>query len=203
MKMTLQSLLWRSCIAVMTTAPVVPATAATANECVNKCVPGKPTAASYTWNFKGEANAIFMDVQADARRATSRAARLQSFTENPNLSWETHASQLQELKSDINELGTKLCRLETIRRVLAPWQQREVDQIATTVRLMADNAQDAIVFVNDKPDRLWVPAYRKYVNNLYSEAHDLAHSVQNAVAYANVSREYRDLKLRLGVNASS
>jgi hypothetical protein len=203
MKKSLRSLLWCSCISVLMTASTVPVAAATANECATKCVPGKPTAASYLWNFKGEANAIFKDVQADARRALSRADRLQSFTEDPHLDWETHASQLQDLKGDINELGTKLCRLETIRRVLAPWQQREVDEIATALQLMADNAQDAIVFVNDKPDRLWVPAYRNYLSNLYTEADNLAHSAENAVAYANVSKEYRDLQLRLGVHASS
>lgn len=90
----------------------------------------------------------------------------QSFTENPNLSWETHASQLEDLKGDINDIGAKLCRLETIRRVVAPWQKREIDRIATTVRLMADNAEDAILFVNDKPNDLWLGTYQSYLNNL-------------------------------------
>jgi hypothetical protein len=73
---------------------------------------------------------------------------------------------LEDLKGDINDIGAKLCRLETIRRVVAPWQKREIDRIATTVRLMADNAEDAILFVNDKPNDLWLGTYQSYLNNL-------------------------------------
>ena len=163
----------------------------------------KPTAASYTWDFKSEANTIFKDVQSDARQALDHAGELQSFTRDNNLSWKTHADQLEYLKSDIDDIGAKLCRLETIRRVVAPWQQHVIDRIGTSVRLMADNAQAAILFVNTNQNELRIPAYRDYLNNLYNEATTLTSSVGNAVEFASASKEYRNLGHKLGVRASS
>lgn len=177
----------------------VPATAAA----VHECAPGTPTAASYTWNFKGEANTIFQDIQSDAWQALDHADMLHSFAQDSSLSWESNAEELEALKEEVNDMGAKLCRLEAIRRVVAPWQQAEIDRIATTVRLMADNTQDAIVFANAHPTQLWLATYQKYADNLYDQARKLDQSVGNAVAYANASKEYRNLRHKMGLPASS
>ena len=131
------------------------------------------------------------------------ADKLQSFARDPDLDWQTHASQLEDLKYEINDMGAKLCRLETIRRVVAPWQQGEIDRIGTSVRLMADNTEDAIAFGDSKPRDLWLAPYQKYVTNLYREADALTHSIRNAVEFASTSKEYQELRQELGVRASS
>lgn len=196
--MGLRTLFWSGCVSTAMVALAIPATAAAVHECVS----GNPTAASYTWDFKGETNMIFKDIQSDAQQALNHADKLQSF-QGSDLSWQTHASELDALKDEVNDMGAKLCRLEAIRRVVAPWQQAEIDRIAAAVRLMADNTQDAIVFGNAHQEELWLTAYQKYTNNLYNEARMLAHSVGNAVAYANVSKEYRGLRRALGMERSS
>lgn len=134
---------------------------------VNACAAGKPTAASYTWDFKGEANTILEDVQFDARQALFESDKLQSFAANPELSWQSHAYQLDLLKGNITDIGSKLCRLEAIRRMVAPWQQRVIDRIETT------NTRDAIEFGQANPEALWLAAYQHYVNNLYDQAKSL------------------------------
>jgi hypothetical protein len=115
LKMRLRALVWISCISAAMAVSPVPAAAAV----VNQCTAGNPTAASYTWDSKGEANTIFKDVRDDAEKALYHAVKLQSFAGDPNLDWQTHADQLEYLKGEINDMGTKLCRLETIRRVVA------------------------------------------------------------------------------------
>lgn len=196
--MRLRTLLWSSYVSAAIALSAIPVAASR----VNQCAAGVPTAASYTWNFKGEANTIFKDVQADAQQALYHADKLQSFARDSNLDWQVHAGQLEYLKDEINDLGAKLCRLETIRGVVAPWQQHVIDQIATNARLMADNAQDAIVFGDKKPRDLWLAKYQKYVNNLYSEANSLTHSANNAVEFASVSKEYEELGHDLGRSTS-
>ena len=145
---------------------VVPAASAAAVGA--KCVTGKPTAASYTWNFQKEADRIFEDIHADAAQAQYHAEQLQSFGLDEEVSWQSHAIELSEVRSAINDMGERLCRLEVIRRVVAPWQQKTIDRIAVTVRLMADNAEDAIAFGNNNPRTLWSPTFRKYTSNLCS-----------------------------------
>src|SRR5215469_14824806 len=170
---------------------------------VHECVPGSPTAASYTWDFKAEANSIFQDLETLARQTRDDADQFQTYSRDQAVSWEIQSDQLNILKHEVNDMGTRLCRLETIRRVLEPWQQTEVDRIAQEVQLMADNTQDAIVYLGGHEQDLWAPTYQKYANNLYKEAAALTQSLNDAVTYASVSTEYQDLRHKLGVPATS
>lgn len=193
--MRFRTLLWSGCISAALAVYAVPASAATAS---HQCVASEPTAASYTWDFKGEANTIFQDIQSDAQQALYHADMLQSYARDPQMTWDAHADQLDSLKSEINDIGAKLCRLQTIRRVVAPWQQNVIDKIVTDTQLMADNAQDAIVFGDTHRNELWLGTYQKNVNNLEDEATALTHSVGNAVQFASVSNEYRELRQDVG-----
>lgn len=167
------------------------------------CPVDKVTPASQTWNFQKETDAVFQDIQSDAQQASMHAANLQGIAEDQDYSWYTHSIELTQLKYLINDMGQKLCRLETIRRVDTPWQQNTIDRIATTLRLMADNTTDAMLFGSQYQNELWLAPYQKYVNNLYEQAHSLTKSVDHAVKYAKVQTRYQDLRKDLGVKTSS
>lgn len=81
--MRLRLLLPSTCIAAAMAVSAIPAGAAS-SAAVHECVVGKPTAASYTWDFKGEANAIFKDIQADAQHASYHADQLQGIERSRN-----------------------------------------------------------------------------------------------------------------------
>ena len=198
--MRLRTLLWSSCITAALTVSAALATAATVPQ---QCVATEPTAASQTWDFKGEANTIFKDIQSDADQALNDADHLQSLDRDSLVSWESHAEQLESLKSEINDIGAKLCRLQTIRRMLAPWQQNAVDQIAGEAQLMANHTQDAIVFGSTHRSDLWLAPYASDVTNLESEANGLTRLVRNAVEFPGVSKEYRELRHDLGPRSGS
>ena len=178
------------------------AVAAPKAETSNSCPSDSPTAESYTWNFPGEATSIFRGVEADAHEALKNADELESFTETPQISWQGHALELADLRTEVNDMGAKLCRLESIRRVVAPWQQKTIDDIASSLRLMADNTEDAIQFLNSHHQDLWSPTYRKYLTNLFDEAHHLTKSTQTAVHYESARDKYRNLRNELGVSGS-
>ena len=193
----------RGMILCSVSAGMVFAAAPVATQEARACVCGKPTAASYTWDFKGETNKTFKTIQDDVSQVRYHAANLEAFSYDLNVSWDSHLGQLSQLADAVNDLGSKLCRLETIRRVDAPWQRAEIRRIATTVQLMADNAADAMTYLNTHHHELWLPAYRKYTTNLYTEARSLSESVKEAVAYASTSKEYRTLRQELKVPAST
>ena len=186
--------LWCGCISAALAVCSLEAAAAAEHA----CAAGGPAAASNTWDFKGEADQIFQEVHADAQDALDHAGRLEGFVDDPNLDWHAHADELDYLRHDINDLGTRLCRLETIRRVVAPWQQHAIDQIATTARLMADNAEDAIVYGDSHQDNLWAAGYRDNLINLANEAQSLKRVAGNAAGYASLAHQYRDWKEKVG-----
>ena len=166
------------------------------------CVAAGPSDGATAAEFQREATAIFRDVAADSRNALDSANTLESFADSPELSWQGHALELSELRTDVNDMGAKLCRLEAIRADVAPWQQKTIDEIAAEVRLMADNTQDAIRFVNAHQENLWEPEYHKYVSNLDDEARQLTRSVTSAVHYANAQRHYQRMREELGIGGS-
>jgi len=170
---------------------------------VHECAPGNPTAASYTWDFKAEANSSFQDLETLGRQTRDDADQLVTYNRGHEVDWEIQADQLHILKHEVNDMGTRLCRLEMIRRVLEPWQQAEVDRIAQQVQLIADNTADAIVYLASHEHDLWVPTYQKYANHLYKEAGSLTQSLSDAVTYASVSKQYQDLRHKLSVPAAS
>jgi hypothetical protein len=197
--MQLKTLLLSSCIS----AALAFAASATAATVPQECVAAEPTAASQTWDFKGEANNIFKDIQSDAQQAATDADYLQSLDRDPMMSWESHAEHLESLKAEINDIGAKLCRLQTIRRMLAPWQQSAVDQIVGEAQLMANNTQDAIAFGGAHRSELWLGAYRGDVTNLANEANALNRVVRNVVEFPGVSKEYRELRHDFGTQSGS
>jgi hypothetical protein len=184
-----------SLISALAVAPVF-AVAASPKE----CQPGPPTAESYQWNFQREASQLLQGIQEDAMNAQDHANLLENFDTNLSVSWRSHAGELTAIKHEVNDMGQKLCRLETIRTALAPWQQKAVDRVAPDVRLMADNVQDAILFLNHNQNTLWLPTYRKYAKNLYQEASTLSQSVKSYEEYAKAHREDLNLGKQLGLS---
>lgn len=178
---------------------VFPAPASPKSSQPHACVAGNPTPASSTWDFKTEANNTFQALQEDVQQASYDADQLQEATMDNSPDWEIQGESLDALRDDVNDIGARLCRLETIRRVLSPWQQKAVDRIASTTVLLADNTQSEIKFGNAHPQELWQPFYRGVARDMVEEAQILQRSVNDAVAYAHVSQEYRGLQKQLGV----
>jgi len=193
----------RGMILCCVSAGMVFAAAPVATHGAHACVCGKPTAASYTWDFKGETNNTFKTIQDDAAAVRMHAANLEAYSYDLNVSWDSDIEELNRVAEAVDDLGSRLCRLEVIRRVDAPWQRKEINRIARTVQLMADNTEDAITFGNTHRHETWLPTYRKYTANLYNEARSLAKSAKEAAAYASTSKEYRTLRQELKVPAAS
>lgn len=142
------------------------------------CVAGKPTPASYAWNFPQEASRLLDGIQMDAASVKNHADRLEVFSMDQNIDWRVHGDVLNGIQSKVDDMGRKLCRLEMIRRVSTPQERKAIDQTASLVRLMADNTDDAINFLNARQANFWEPSYREYVGNLYRESGQVLHSVK-------------------------
>jgi hypothetical protein len=196
--MRLRQLLVEGCASAALVLFAIPGAAATDQE----CVAGQPSGAAYTLNFDAEANGIFENIRMEARRVVDHADKLQTFARNPQISWQGDADQMARLRREINDMGRKLCRLETIRDMLSPWQQSEIDRINTAVRLVAADTEDAIAFCNAHQSDLALPTYWRDTDNLYHAARVLSKSAKNAVAYASASHD-RQLRKKVSAPAAS
>ncbi len=167
------------------------------------CKPGPPTPESYRWNFPQEASQLLDGIRMDAAKVTSQANHLENWTWQSGITWELHAEQLQQVRDEVNDMGRKLCRLRVIRRVTSPWEQAAIDRAGKNIQLLADNTQDAILFLNRYEGNFWEQPYRRYTTNIYSQSHMLSNTLREYVEYAKVNQEDRHLRRELGLNKST
>jgi hypothetical protein len=144
---------------------------------VRECVAGKPTAQSYTWNFQNEAAQLLQRVRDDALTARHQAAVLESVTDETDIGWQFYADHLTRIRNRVDDMGKAICRLETIRRVTSPQEQKVIDSTIPFAQSMAANADAAIVHLNNNQMDYWQPVYRTYTANLYRDARKISNTI--------------------------
>jgi hypothetical protein len=173
---------------------VLPAASVTRSR---SCTSAAPTAQSYTWNFRQEAQELLDDVGAEARQASYHADQLQNFP--AAIDWEEHADELNAIRAEVNAMGSKLCRLEKIRRVVSPWEQKAIDDAAPLITEMANEAQSAITFLNDNQNHLFDPGYHAYSREMFQQSSKLAHQMSEFENFNKVHQEDNRLEKSLGL----
>jgi len=173
---------------------ILPAASVPTNQ---SCASGAPTAQSYTWNFRQEAQELLDDVGAEAWQASFHADHLQNFP--LQIDWQEHAIELNAIRVEVNDMGSKLCRLEAIRRVVAPWEQKAIDDAAPLIVEMSNEAQSAITFLNDNHNHLFNPAYHAYSEEIYQQSSKLSHQLSEFEDFGKVHQEDIRLEKSLGL----
>ncbi len=165
------------------------------------CTSGALTPQSYTWNFRQEAQGLLGDVDLDAYWASYHADQLDHFS--PEISWEEHAIELNAIRGEINDMGTKLCRLETIRRVVSPWEQKAIDNAAPLIAEMANEAASAITYLNNSQLHLFAPSYHAYSEEMFQQSTRLNHQLNQFEDFSKVHRQDIRLEKSLGLMKKS
>jgi len=96
-------------------------------------------------------------------------------------------------------MGSKLCRLEAIRRVVSPWEQKAIDGAAPLITEMANEAQAAITFLDDNRNHLFNPVYHAYSEEMYQQSSKLTHQMNEFDDFGKVHQEDIRLGKSLGL----
>jgi hypothetical protein len=132
----------------------------------------------YRANYSREASRLMNTMRYDARRAADHAFALENYTNESSLvDWTSHSYQLNRIKSEVDDMGKRLCTLESIQSVTVPREQQLVAQVAPLVQELADNTTDAIRYLNAHQDDLWNPTYKAYTHNMNTEAREISHVI--------------------------
>ena len=148
-----------------------------------------------------EVSQLLEQSQAAARKLARDASLLESFTRG-NLSWESHAAQLQAIKDHINTMGADAKRLQELHPAAAPWQQHAIDRIIPLMVEMASLTQTAIEHVNANRDRLHTPEYTQYLKDKAEVSANLSGLITDFVVYGQAKAKLAELEKSLGVAGS-
>jgi len=153
------------------------------------CQTSAPTALSKTWNFPKEATELLKDVRAKAYAVGSDAEGLASLSRFDDVSWERNSSHIERIRDEVNAMGKDLCRLQEIRPVALPWQQREIDRITPKLQDMATQTQNSIKLLNANEHTFWATNFPNDMAAIRTDATQIYRSVVREIQYAKLQHE--------------
>lgn len=143
---------------------------------------------------QNEATTLLKQVASQAYATAQHAETLQSFHLGKQVSFHSHAYELNRAKIAINSMGRDLNKLQELRAEALPWQQAVIDQLDPMLTSLAANTTDAIEHLNENRDRLHLQEYRDAVGNMSAYADQARDLISVHVDYANALTRLEQLE---------
>jgi hypothetical protein len=125
------------------------------------------------------------------------AEDMESYTRNNGLSWQTHATTLEKIKADVNQLQENMRGLQSHRTVASPWQQDAIDRITALANDLATNMNAAIAQLSKSKSRPTAPPYPEYLKANARIANDLIDAINDTIDYGQTKVKMDSLAKQL------
>jgi hypothetical protein len=143
-------------------------------------------------------SALFSDVKTEAVQLKDDADVMKSFTHS-TMSWQSHATKVNEIGDHINAVGKLLAKLENAKSDASPWQIEAIDRITPLMKELASNVQSTIDHLNQKPRALHTTQYVDYVAANYEMASTVTELISDYVDYGRSKAKAEELGNKLEV----
>ncbi len=121
------------------------------------------------------------------------AVAMEGFT-RMNVSWESHAVAINQIKDHVNALENQEAKLKEARAAALPWQRTAIDRIVPYLDELEGYTSAVIEHINAQPKRLFTAEYKDFLEANADYATDLAAMISDFVDYGKT----RDRMERLG-----
>ncbi|MHB2007347.1 MAG: hypothetical protein ACYCOX_04790 [Acidobacteriaceae bacterium] len=145
-----------------------------------------------------EISSLLSEAQHHAALLDDDADQLVSYTRS-KLHWESHAQQLESMKTHVNNLGNVTAQLNNLRSDGSPWQQQAIDQINPLLQEMADHLTATINHLNENQQQVHMPAYEDYARGNYELASRTSQLIKDYVNYDKARSQSQSLEQKLEV----
>jgi len=168
------------------------------------CVSIAPTAyaAGAPSRDSAEVTELLSQIKSKAVTLEKDTEHLAAWTRGRQISWQSHTTQINEIRGHINEAGKLLTRLHETRSTASPWQQEAMDRIQPLLTELADNTTTLIAHLNDSKNNVHLAEYRDSAKAGADVAQELAALVRDYVDFAQHEAEFRRLQEKLVPAAS-
>ena len=144
-----------------------------------------------------EISRLLSQVKTEAVALERDSDELALWTQSKQLSWESHAKKLNEIREHINEAGKLLTKLNEAREGASPWQHQAIDRIYPLLKELADNTEATINHLNDNRAHIHFAAYQDYAKAGYDLAKELAALISDYAEYGDHEAEFHRLQEKL------
>jgi hypothetical protein len=145
---------------------------------------------------------LLTQVKAEAIELKQDAHDLEMWAQGKQISWQSHAAQLNVIREHVNEAGKLLTQMNEARHTASPWQQQAIDRIHPLLKELADNTGATIIYFNDNKSQIHLSDYADYAKAGSDLAEELASLVSDYVDFGEHEADYHRLKDKLEPAAS-
>jgi len=126
------------------------------------------------------------------------AVAMEGFT-RMNVSWESHAEAINQIKDHVNALEKQEAKLKEARSSAEPWQKTAIDRIVPYLDELEGYTSAVIERIADQPKRLFTDEYRDYLQANADYASDLAGVISDFVDYGKARDRMERLSKKLEI----
>jgi len=126
------------------------------------------------------------------------AMAMEGFT-RMNVSWESHAVAINQIREHVNGLEKQEAKLKDARAAAAPWQKTAIDRIVPYLDELEGYTSAIIERLNDQPKRLFTDEYKDFLAANADYATDLAAVIGDFVDYGKTRDRLERLSNKLEI----
>jgi hypothetical protein len=145
-----------------------------------------------------EVAALLQQARDQAAASSRDADELEALTRN-NVSWQSHATKLEDMKDHVNAMGRLVSKLVASRDSASPWQQQAVDRMVPLLEELAANTTAAIQHVSQNQERPTSGNYTEYLKENTETAHELSDMISSFVRYGQTRAKLENLEQKLEI----
>lgn len=140
---------------------------------------------------------LLTQVKVEAITLERDAHDLRMWAMGKQVSWQSHAAQLNTIREHVNKAGKLLAQMNEARHTASPWQERALDRIHPLLKELADNTGATINHLNDNKSRIHFSEYADFATAGSDLAEELASLVSDYVDFGEHEADYHRLKGKL------
>jgi hypothetical protein len=128
------------------------------------------------------------------------AATMESYT-RMNVSWESHAVAINQIRDHVNAIGKQVAKLKEARNSASPWQKTAIDRINPFLDELSGYTEAVIEHINGEKKHS-IADYKDYLEANSDYASDLAAMISDFVDYGKAKQRMERLELKREIPAT-
>jgi hypothetical protein len=125
------------------------------------------------------------------------AGTMESYTRS-NVSWQSHAAAINQIKEHVNALGRQVAKLKDERNTASPWQKTAIDRINPFLDELGGYTSAVIEHIKGEPKHT-MDEYKDYLEANADYSADLAAMIADFVDYGKTKQRFERLAGKLEV----
>jgi len=147
-----------------------------------------------------EVTDLLSQAKTQAIQLRNDADDMEAFTRS-NVSWESHASKITEIKQDVNKVGETVTKLNQAQGSASAWQKTAIERITPLLQELAANTEAIINHLNREQGRLLnTPEHRDLLKENAELSARMAAVIGDFVDYGATKAKFEELSHRLEVS---